>query len=39
MVYFEDNGVTRAFCNILGVELCFVDCFGLFMFVLGGYVG
>jgi large subunit ribosomal protein L4e len=39
VVYAEDNGVTRAFRNIPGVELCSVDRLGLLTLAPGGHVG
>ncbi|ABO99882.1 predicted protein [Ostreococcus lucimarinus CCE9901] len=39
VVYSEDNGVTRAFRNIPGVELCSVDRLGLLTLAPGGHVG
>ena len=39
VVYSEDNGVTRAFRNIPGVELCSVDRRGLLTVAPGGLVG
>lgn len=39
VVYSEDNGLTRAFRNIPGVELCSVDRLGLLTLAPGGHVG
>lgn len=39
VVYSADNGLTRAFRNIPGVELCSVDRLGLLTLAPGGHVG
>ncbi|KYK70175.1 ribosomal protein RPL4 [Toxoplasma gondii TgCatPRC2] len=39
VVYAEDNGVTRAFRNIPGVELCKVDSLNLLQLAPGGALG
>ncbi len=37
--YLEDNGITRAFRNIPGVELCNVNALNLLLLAPGGHIG
>lgn len=39
LVYNEDNGITKAFRNLPGVELCHVDRLNLLQLAPGGHVG
>ena len=39
VVYADDDGITKAFRNIPGVELCSVDRLGLLTLAPGGHVG
>lgn len=37
--YYEDNGITKAFRNISGVELCNVNALNLLLLAPGGHIG